>query len=38
MNPMLQEMFRKKFGVDLSMSRYKEEAACGAAVSSYTEM
>lgn len=38
MNPMLQEIFRRKFGVDLAMSRYKEEAACGAAVSSYTKV
>ena len=38
MNPMLQEIFRRKFRADLSMSRYQEEAACGAAVSSYTKV
>ena len=35
MNPQLQEIFRRKFHADLTMSRYQEEAACGAAVSSY---
>ena len=38
MNPMLQDIFRKKFHADLTMSRYKEEAASGAAVSSYTKV
>lgn len=38
MNPRLQQIFSRRFNADLTMSRYKEEAACGAAVSSYTEI
>jgi sedoheptulokinase len=38
MNPRLQQIFSSRFNADLTMSRYKEEAACGAAVSSYTEI
>lgn len=32
-NPILQEIFAKKFGCPLDMSAWQEEAACGAAIS-----
>lgn len=33
MNPVLQEICRKMFGAELVLAEYKEEAACGAAIS-----
>ena len=38
MNPVLQDIFRKLFNASLSLSPYKEEAASGAAISSYTQV
>ncbi|MCD8050803.1 MAG: hypothetical protein LUE89_03890 [Clostridiales bacterium] len=33
MNPVLQEICRRMFHAELSLAEYKEEAACGAAIS-----